>query len=119
MSTARTRGLPGRGPRALAGSIRVLVGATALVTAFGCTDRTPPPRWPEPPPPTLATPIGQDEPAAAPTSDAPAASAADSDGPEAGSDTPDETGGAVPQRSNPEDGAVPIDDPGQDASRPG
>ena len=34
----------------------------ALVLLAACGDRSPPALWPEPPPPTLAKPIGIDEP---------------------------------------------------------
>ncbi len=36
-----------------------LAGAMMLAGLVGCADRAPPPLWPEPPPPTLAEPIGE------------------------------------------------------------
>jgi hypothetical protein len=41
--------------------------ALGLVLLAGCGDRSPPALWPEPPPPTLAKPIGIDEPVRAAT----------------------------------------------------
>jgi hypothetical protein len=35
--------------------------ALASLASLGCGDRAPPALWPEPPPPTLAAPIGIDE----------------------------------------------------------
>lgn len=86
---------------------RLLV-AVLLVAA--CGDRAPPPLWPEPPPPTLAKPIGQK------------AGSPDADGAESDDDA-ETTAGAAGDRepgrrdasaeppSDPESGAVAIDGP--------
>ncbi len=50
--------LPGEGSRDL--FARALF-AFVTVALAGCVDKTPPPLWPTPPPPTLARPIGEVE----------------------------------------------------------
>jgi hypothetical protein len=68
------------------------------VASAACADRAPEPKWPEPPPPTVAEPIGQSEQVArepAPPLQPPA--------PEPGTDQ------TAPVANEPEDGAVRID----------
>lgn len=85
-----------------------LAGALGLVVWTGCADKAPEPKWPEPPPPTLAEPLGQEpEPAADASAEAKAPTR-----PEQPSDATTEGGDANPpaaEPNEPEDGAVRID----------
>ncbi len=89
---------------------RLVVCAPVLLVMSGCPDRAPPPMWPDPPPPTLAEPIGgSDEPKA---SDAPATDARAPPSP--GGAGADETDGAVdtdPAPAADPDGAVGPEEP--------
>lgn len=81
--------------------------ATMLLVA-ACGDRAPPPLWPEPPPPTLAKPIGQEPPAA----DREPGVSPDAGGEPAGTAEEARQGGGDPPDappSDPESGAVSID----------
>jgi hypothetical protein len=51
----------GRAARALRWTVAVAAAAAVIAPLLGCGDRAPPALWPEPPPPTLAAPIGIDE----------------------------------------------------------
>lgn len=93
-----------------------MAGALGLVVVPGCADKAPEPKWPEPPPPTLAEPIGQeaaagDKPGTQPVESEepgnPQRSATDAPGPAAGAagDEPE----PAPEPNEPEDGAVRID----------
>ena len=81
-----------------------LAGVFGLVVVAGCADKAPEPKWPEPPPPTLAEPLGQGPDART-----------DAKAPEGGDEAPEspaegsegEAPAAAPNA--PEDGAVPID----------
>lgn len=47
--------------RTPAGVLAALFGPFVLLALVGCVDKTPPPLWPTPPPPSMATPIGVTE----------------------------------------------------------
>lgn len=47
--------------RSPAGVLAALFGPFVLLGLAGCVDKTPPPLWPTPPPPPMATPIGVPE----------------------------------------------------------
>lgn len=54
------------GPSSRRSTRSVLVVLLGLLAFGGCVDKTPPPLWPTPPPPPIATPIGvPDRPASA------------------------------------------------------
>lgn len=91
---------------------RLLSGA---LLAVGCADRAPPALWPEPPPPTLATPIGKPQADAGPVSVGSTAQTGTLPGDGADAQNPVTVAGggsASPApaagTSDPEDGAVPI-----------
>lgn len=49
------------GPSSRRSTFAVLVVLLGSVAFGGCVDKTPPPLWPTPPPPPMATPIGLPE----------------------------------------------------------
>lgn len=89
-------------PRVLA---RTLIAALAVAGVSACGDRAPPPLWPEPPPPTLAEPIGEGDAEAVDAASNGEATPTPQQGPERGEET------EPPPKTNPEDGAVRIDGP--------
>lgn len=68
------------------------VGLGLALALASCADKAPEPKWPEPPPPTLAEPIGQGDQASKPGA---------AEGTDAGEPT---------QTNDPEEGAVRIDE---------